>query len=346
MSSYFYIALFLFFGVAFSSCEKNPEEKKTSPYELVRPYRFPNFVANSDQNITKEGILLGRRLFYDPILSADSSMACASCHVQAAGFSDSRRFSIGIDGTIGKRQAMPIMNLAWEENFFWDGRTQGIANQALEPVEDPTEMNAHWPVIIDKLKTHAFYLDLFDAAFPNQEITKELATEAIAQFEKTLVSSNSKFDLYLQGQYEFTASEQRGSDLFFSEEADCFHCHSGALVTDLQFHNNGLDITPLDIGLEAVTGNASDKGKFKTPSLRNIAKTAPYMHDGRFNTLDEVLDFYSSGVQESATIDPLMKFAGDGGVALTAQEKADLKAYLLLLTDDQFLSNPEFASPF
>lgn len=342
----FYILFSLLGLVAFSSCKKDPEANKTTPYELVRPYKFPIFVNNSDKDITEEGIKLGRMLFYDPILSGDSTMSCATCHKQEDGFSDKRRFSLGIDGSVGTRQAMPIVNLAWENLFFWDGRVTGIENQAIEPVINPIEMKAHWDIVIDKIITHPIYSKMFQDAFPDKEITKELATNAIAQFEKTLVSANSKFDLFLQGQYQLTDIEQRGYDLFYSEQADCFHCHSNALITDLSFHNNGLDAVHTDLGLEEVTGNASDRGKFKTPTLRNISHTAPYMHDGRFNTLDEVLNFYSHEVKSSATIDPLMEFSAQGGVSLNAQEIEDLKAFLMLFTDEEFLSNPKFASPF
>lgn len=341
-----YILFSLLVLVAFSACKKDPEATKTTPYELVRPYKFPVFANNTEKDITEEGIKLGRMLFYDPILSGDSTMSCATCHNQEDGFSDKRRFSLGIDGSIGTRQGMPIINLVWNNQFFWDGRAIGIENQAIEPVINPIEMKAHWEIVVDKLKTHPVYSKMFQDAFPDKEITKELATNAIAQFEKTLISANSKFDLFLQGQYQLSEIEQKGYDLFYSEQADCFHCHSGALITDLSFHNNGLDAVHTDLGLEEVTGNASDRGKFKTPTLRNISHTAPYMHDGRFNTLDEVIDFYSSGLQLSETIDPLMKKALDGGVNLTLQEKKDLKAFLLLFNDEEFLTNPKFASPF
>lgn len=342
----YYIAFFLIFAIGISSCNKDPITKLTTPYELVRPYKFPIFPKNADKDITEEGIKLGRMLFYDPVLSGDSTMSCATCHIQADGFSDKRRFSLGIDGSLGARQGMPIINLAWNTLFFWDGRVTGIENQALEPVENPIEMKAHWDIVIDKIINHPVYSKMFDEAFPSKPITKELAANAIAQFEKTLVSANSKFDLFLRGEYQLTDIEQRGYDMFYSEQADCFHCHSGALMTDQSFHNNGLDAVHTDIGLEEVTGKASDRGKFKTPTLRNISYTAPYMHDGRFSTLDEVLDFYSHDVKLSATIDPLMEFSAQGGVNLSAQDKEDLKAFLMLFNDEEFIANPKFASPF
>lgn len=339
-----WVIITLLIVVSIVSCKK--DEHKATPYTLVQPYKFPLYPKGNDKGLTEEGIKLGRRLFYDPILSGDSTISCATCHLQIDGFSDKRQFSEGIDGSLGDRQAMPIINIAWMNKLFWDGRAAGVKAQALEPVENPIEMKAHWSIVVKDLKKNDIYVKMFDDAFPDKEITKDLAADAISQFEKTLISSNSKFDKFLKGQYTLTDQEQRGSDLFFSEQADCFHCHSGALATNLQFHNNGLDATHEDKGLENFTKNVNDRGKFKTPTLRNISFTAPYMHDGRFSTLDEVLDFYSSGVQMSSTIDPLMEFSAQGGVTLNTQEKADLKAYLLLLNDEEFLNNPDFMTPF
>ncbi len=333
--------------IGFISCKKTIEPiKETTAYTLVQPYKFPIFPKGTDKNLTEEGIHLGRMLFYDPILSGDSTMSCATCHVQKDGFSDKRKFSIGIDGSIGNRQAMPIINVAWMNDLFWDGRAKGVKAQALQPVENPIEMKAHWNIVVKDLKVNKQYVALFEKAFPNQEITKDLAVDAISQFEKTIVSSNSKFDGFLKGQYSLTPSEQRGYDLFFSEQADCFHCHSGALFTDLMFHNNGLDAIHTDKGLENFTKDSNDRAKFKTPTLRNISYTAPYMHDGRFSTLDDVLNFYSSQVKPSATLDPLMEFSAQGGVTLNTQEKADLKAFLLLLDDPSFIANEDFSSPY
>jgi cytochrome c peroxidase len=337
-------SLFMLIGI--SSCKKDEPSISSTPYTLVQPYKFPIFPEGEDQNLTEEGIALGRRLFYDPILSGDSTMACATCHIQKDGFSDKRKFSIGIDGSIGNRQAMPIINVAWMTELFWDGRSAGVKAQALEPVINPIEMMAHWDIVVEDLSLNSVYADLFNKAFPKQGITKHLVVEAIAQFEKTIISSNSKFDQYLKGQYTLTDSELKGYNLFYSEQADCFHCHAGALTTDLAFHNNGLDTIPVDNGLEYVTNKTTDRGKFKTPSLRNISYTAPYMHDGRFATLDEVLDFYSAGVQTSPTVDALMEFSAQGGVTLNTQEKADLKAFLLTFDDEVFINNPDFSNPF
>jgi len=345
MLNNFFLLIALVFIVSISSCDKEPN-KKTTAYTLVQPYKFPLFPKGEDENLTEEGIKLGRHLFYETMLSGDNTMSCATCHIQEDGFSDKRKFSIGIDGSIGDRQAMPIINVAWMTKLFWDGRSPSVKEQALEPVENPIEMKAHWNIVVKDLKENDLYIKLFDDAFPGEEITRHLAANAISQFEKTMISSDSKFDKVLKGQYTFTASEERGYNLFYSEQADCFHCHSGNLITDLEFHNNGLDQTQTDKGLYNITKNINDIGKFKTPTLRNISHTAPYMHDGRFETLDEVLDFYSSGVQQSPSLDPLMEFSAQGGVSMNTQEKADLKAFLLLLNDETFLTNEKFSNPF
>ena len=304
-----------------------------------------------DNPQTVEGIALGKRLFYDRILSADNSQACASCHAPQNAFTDSAQFSVGIDGSIGTRNSMPLFNLAWnyDERFFWDGRVFSLEHQALEPVTDPIEMANTWETVIQRLSDHPEYPQLFRAAFGDVPITKELTTKALAQFERILISSNSKFDRYLMGIAELTPQEQNGFDVFMDEErGDCFHCHgnpNNPLWTDNLFHNNGLDAVFTDNGLGDFTGDPADNGKFKSPSLRNLAYTAPYMHDGRFDTLDEVIDHYSEGLQYSPTIDPLMKKVDEGGVQLSDQDKADLEAFLLSLSDPSFLNNPAFINP-
>jgi cytochrome c peroxidase len=290
-------------------------------------------------------------LFFDPILSADHTQACASCHKPQNGFTDNARFSIGIDGLAGNRNSMPLFNLAWnyDENFFWDGRVFSLEHQALEPVTNPVEMHNTWEIVVSRLQAHDMYPELFNEAFGNIPITKELASKAIAQFERTLISANSKFDRYSLGQATLTPQEQNGLNVFMDEtRGDCFHCHgnpNNPLWTDNIFHNNGLDAVITDLGLGEFSGDPADNGKFKSPSLRNLAFTAPYMHDGRFNTLDEVINHYSEGLQNSPTIDPLMKKVDQGGVHLTDQDKQDLKAFLLSLSDPSFLNNPDFQNP-
>lgn len=298
---------------------------------------------------TVEGVALGKKLFYDNRLSGDNTMACANCHAPENAFTDNEQFSIGIDGIQGTRNSMPLFNLAWnfKERFAWDGKELSVERQALEPVQNPIEMHANWDNVVTKLKADSDYPELYKKAFgDNTVITKELTTKALAQFERTLISGNSKFDDYLLGKTTLTPEESNGFNIFMDEKrGDCFHCHgdnNNPLWTDNEFHNNGLDSEFEDLGLGAVSGDTEDYGKFRSPSMRNLAYTAPYMHDGRFNTLEDVINHYSDGLVFSETIDPLMKKVAEGGVDLTLQDKADLKAFLLTLSDPTFLTNPDF----
>ncbi|MCG2418090.1 cytochrome-c peroxidase [Aequorivita sp. F47161] len=346
----------------FLSCSSNDSEP-TEPTENYTPTPKPLAVppileqllpppfipANNPQ--TKEGIALGRKLFYDPILSGDGTQACASCHQPANSFTDDNRFSIGIDGIEGVRNSMPIFNMAWnrDNKFFWDGRATSIEAQAMEPVINPVEMHNTWENAVGQLQGNDQYPELFNKAFGTTTITKELTAKAIAQFERTLISANSPFDKYLLGEGNLTQQELNGFEIFMDESrGDCFHCHgndNSPLWTDNIFHNNGLDAIITDKGLGNVTGDPNDDGKFKSPSLRNLAYTAPYMHDGRFETLDEVINHYSEGLVYSRTIDPLMKAVSRGGVHLSEGDKADLKAFLLSLSDPSFINNPDFHDP-
>ena len=330
------------------------EYPEPTPYELDVPQQFarllPPPLIPADNPMTEEGVALGRMLFFDPILSADGTQACGSCHMPQAGFTENIQFSVGIDGLEGPRNSMPLFNMAFNfnERFFWDGRTVTLEEQAFDPVVNPIEMHNTWPNAVSTLQAHPDYPAKFQAAFGTSIIDSNLVTKALAQFERTLISGNSRFDKFLREEISLTGAELRGLELFNTEGADCFHCHGSPgnpLWTDNDFHNNGMDETFTDLGLGAVTGNAFDNGKFKTPSLRNLVFTAPYMHDGRFETIDEVIDHYSSGVVISPTIDPLMQFSFQGGVQLTPEEKADLKAFLLALTDSSFINNPDFQAP-
>ncbi|MCB0822933.1 MAG: c-type cytochrome [Bacteroidales bacterium] len=298
-----------------------------------------------DNPLTLEGIELGRKLFYDKKLSGDNSKACSSCHLQEYGFSDTARFSEGISGEVGTRQAMAIINLGWSDNFFWDARAVSVEDQAFGPVVNPIELNTTWPEVEAKLQADPNYPSLFYKAFGTKIIDSVLVTRAIAQFERTLVSFNSKFDKYFY-QFEpvFDSSEIRGFNLFFGQ-AECIHCHSGPMLTDNTFRNNGLDNLFTDNGLGDITGTETDNGKFKVTTLRNIANTAPYMHDGRFGTLEEVIAHYNSGVKaNSPNLDPeLDHFVG--GLGLTEQDIDDLAAFLRTFTDESFLTNPDFSEP-
>ena len=352
---YFFVIMV---SLGLTSCNKEPEESylnTPTPSPLQIPQLFQDLILDpvipSNNPQTEEGVLLGKKLFFDPILSDDGSLACAGCHNTTNAFTDSTRFSDGIDGLFGNRNAMPLFNLAWnyDNTFFWDGRDRGLENQVFEPITNPLEMHSTWEVVAEKLQAHPEYPELFNAAFRSQTIDSVLVSKAIAQFERTLISANSKFDKFLLGTANLTPEESNGFTIFMDEsKGDCFHCHgseNNPLWTDNKFHNNGLDSTFSDLGLGNVTGDPADNGKFKTPSLRNLAFTAPYMHDGRFETIEEVINHYSEGLQNSTTIDPLMKKVDQGGVQLSPQEKSDLKAFLLSLSDPDFINNPDFSNP-
>ena len=301
-------------------------------YNIEAPESFPILEIPNDNPMTVQGIDLGRKLFYDPILSADSTMSCASCHMQESSFTDGLPVSTGIDGIAGKRSSMSLLNVAFFYNdLFWDGRSETLEAQALLPVEDPIELHAMWPEVVDRLEVHDEYPELFREAFGilnSGDITKELAVKAIAQFERTLVSSgNSKYDKVIAGTDIFTEEEQLGFEIFFDlndelPDGECFHCHNAPLFTTNEYLNNGLDAVDnledfTDKGRGAVTGVAFDNGKFRIPTLRNITMTAPYMHDGRFETLEEIMDHYNSGGQLSPNKDPLVVPLG-----LTEEQKA------------------------
>ena len=280
-----------------------------TPYDLEKPCGVPEMDIPTDNPMTMKGVQLGRMLFYDPILSGDSTQACASCHAQEFAFSDNGlQFSLGIDNLAGNRNAMAAINLGYAVDFFWDGRVISMEDQALGPVENPIEMHNTWANAVKSLQKNPDYPRLFGEAFNTSTITKELTVKAIAQFERTLLSYNSKYDrVYCGTEFYTDDAVIRGFEIFTTEEGDCFHCHGTIHFTDHSIRNNGLDSVFTDLGLAEVTGNATDEGMFKIPTLRNLAWSAPYMHDGRFQTLDEVIDFYSEGMRNSATLDPLLR---------------------------------------
>ncbi len=304
-----------------------------TPLDMIRPDHFPPMAIPADNPMTVEGVDLGKKLFFDPILSIDSTKACGSCHLPNASFTDNDQFSEGVGGVTG-RNSMHIVNAGWMSALFWDGRAESLEAQALQPVANQVEMGETWDHVEEKLGRHPDYPILFAASFGDGEITRDRVVKAIAQFERTLVSSESGFDDFLNGKDNYTEEEERGFELFNNETGDCFHCHGTVLLTDNQFHNNGLDEVPADSGLAAITGNSFDLGKFKSPSLRNVEFTAPYMHDGRFQTLEEVLQFYSDGFHRTAKTDPLIRARRH---TLTAEEQSAIVAFLKTFTDRKFL---------
>ena len=338
------------------SCSSERLESETSytpiPVNLNIPDVFQDRilppVIPSNNPLTEEGIELGKKLFFDKKLSVNGSQSCADCHKPSNSFTDARQYSIGIDNIQGTRNSMPLFNLAWnyDDRFFWDGRELSLERQVFDPITNPIEMHNTVANLVQELQIDSEYPEMFLKAFGTEIIDSVLIGKAIAQFERTIISANSKFDKYLLGQTTLTIQEEEGFNIFMDEDrGDCFHCHgneNNPLWTDNKFHNNGLDNNFSDLGLGAVTGNPNDNGKFKTPSLRNLEFTAPYMHDGRFSTIDEVINHYSEGLQDSQTVDPLMKMVSQGGVQLSFEEKANLKAFLLTLSDYDFISNPDF----
>lgn len=315
-----------------------------TPYALQIPEGFPLMEIPADNPMTVEGVDLGRHLFFDPILSRDSTLSCSSCHLAATSFTDPAQFSVGVRGERGRRNSMALVNVGYAESFFWDGRAASLEEQARDPVADAIELGEDWEHVEAKLNRHPRYPDLFEQAFGTREATQDLAVKALAQFERTLLSAGSRFDRVNAGEETFSDLEFAGFEIFNSERGDCFHCHGTLLLTDNRFHNNGLDANPDDLGLAEVTGRPFDRGLFKTPTLRNVEYTAPYMHDGRFATLEEVVDHYSTGVQQSSTLDPIMLQRGP--LNLTEQEKEALIAFLKTFSDPAFLTDPAHANPF
>ncbi len=319
--------------------------EKFTPYEFQMSATFPIPDLPRDNPLLNERVELGKKLFFDPQLSINNKQSCADCHAPEKAFSDGRRTARGAEGKFGPRNSMPLFNLAWKREFFWDGRAKSLREQVLQPIENPIEMHETLTNVVMKLsRSGTNYPTLFTAAFGAPEITAEKISLALENYLLTLTSFNAKFDRVLRGEEKFTTEEQRGFELFSTEYdprrgqfgADCFHCHGGPLFQSQAFANNGSDGALVDIGREKVTGKASDRGKFSTPSLRNIALTAPYMHDGRFRTLESVIEHYSTGVPRSPTLDPNLAKHPDSGVPLSAADKKALVAFLRTLTDAQF----------
>jgi len=330
-----------------------------TPYEIISPPGFPPMPIPEDNPMTEEGIRLGRMLFWDPILSSDSTLACAGCHAPNAAFSENLPVSVGTEGIAGTRNSMPLFNLGWLPEFTWDGRALSLEEQILEPVPNPIEMNLEWEIAAERLNTHPDYPDLFNRAFNIcEDIDSTYVSKAIAQFLRTMISAGSKYDqaVYGDGSVQLTDEELNGFDIFQSDTDDdghCQHCHGSILFSTIDdyFRNNGLeDIIDIsqydDPGLGGVTGNTEDIGKFKAATLRNIELTAPYMHDGRFATLDETIDHYISGGHQPPNVDIIMQTDFTGGLTFGQAGKEDLIAFLKTLTDWEFVNDTSFQSPF
>ena len=313
-----------------------------TPYRFTMNGTFPIPALPRDNPLLVERVTLGERIFHETALSRDGTLSCASCHTAEAALSDSRRFSIGVRNQIGARHAMPLQNLAWKTNYFWDGRAPSLRAQALMPIQDHTEMDETLDRVCEKLATNGQYPPLFQAAFGSPEITAEKIGLAVENFLLTLTVGNAKFDQAMRGKASLTSQEQQGFELFMTEYeprtgqhgADCFHCHGGPLFSDHAFHNNGLALSSEDPGRFRATAAEGDRGKFATPSLRNIAKRGPYMHDGRFATLEQVIAHYSGPMERTPTLDPNLAKHPTEGLGLSADDQAALIAFLKTLSDE------------
>ena len=298
-----------------------------------------------DNPLTGEGVALGSRLFFDRRLSSNNRLSCAACHRPNDALSDPRRFSRGVGGEIGTRNAPALENLAWKNSFFWDGRAATLREQVLQPIQNPIEMHESLANAVAKISADTNYPRLFANAFGSPQITSDKIARALEQFLLVQVSFDSKFDRVINGTAKFSDDEQRGFELFNTEYdpyhgqfgADCFHCHGGPLLRSQDFANNGLDSAFYDLGRYSITKRAGDAGRFAVPSLRNVAVTAPYMHDGRFHTLEQVVEHYCTGMKRSATLDPNLAKHPDGGVPLSADDKRALVAFLKTFTDEKYL---------
>jgi len=311
------------------------------PLAFMVPAGFPQPELPAENPLTEEGVALGRRLFGDRRLSANNTQSCATCHRAELAFSDGKALSIGADGVQGTRNSMPLFNLAWNPSYAWDGSKPRLRDQAVAALTGAVEMHAEPAVVVARLGRDPRVRADFAAAFGTPGVTVERIGLALEQFMLTLVAGDSKFDRALRGEAQLSDEEKKGFDLFAGEYdpargrrgADCFHCHGGTLFSDFGFRDNGLGAIGADAARAGVTGRATDAGKFKTPSLRNVALTAPYMHDGRIGTLEEVVAHYDHGVSRTATLDPNLAKHPDAGLQLTTEEQRALVAFLRTLTD-------------
>ena len=318
---------------------------------LIREDNTPN-----TNGLRDEGATLGRVLFYDVALSKNNTISCASCHDQSKSFSDDKKHSIGFEGGLTARNSMSLANAKFYENgrYFWDERASSLENQVLMPIQDHIEMGLTLAELESKLNTNVQYKILFKRAFNDTIVTRQKVSLALSQFVRSMVSYQSKFDVGLAETNDpassfanYTNSENRGKQLFFSPQTNCAQCHSTAAFIGDNARNNGLNAILTDFGVGGVTNINNDYGKFKVPSLRNIEVTGPFMHDGRFSTLEQVIEHYNSGVQNSQYLDNRLR-QGNGArrLNLSVSDKIALRDFLLTLTDTAFLTDEKFSSPF
>ena len=332
---YIWVIAFLIAGVC--ACNKEITYEYETFRGFVKPSNFPQPVYHFDTNpVTRERFELGRKLFYDPILSSNNTISCGSCHIQTSAFTHhGHSVSHGIFDRQGTRNSPPIMNLAWNTSFMWDGGIVDLDLQPIAPITNHVEMDDSMPNVLNKLRNSPVYPALFQKAYGSSEINSTGFLKALSQFMLMCVSSDSKYDSVMRNQAVFTAEEQQGYQLF---KQKCNACHAEPLFTDYSFRNNGLSVSMInDEGRYLVTQKPSDRYKFKVPSLRNLSYTAPYMHDGRLLTLDAVFDHYTTQVQNTPNLDPLFLQNGQPGLSINAAERQLLTAFLKTLNDKSFL---------
>lgn len=327
------------------SCKKSeiiPVSSQSTGDDLAfyQPLEFPAPVYPLSQNpIDRAKFELGRELFYSVRLSLDNSVSCASCHAQTHSFADHNiALSAGVGGQMGTRNSPPIFNMAWQPHFMWDGGVNHLEIFSLAPITNPVEMGETMANIIQKLSQIDSWKAKFKTAYGTEEITDQRIFKSLTQFMLMIVSDDSHYDDVKRGKATFTNEQQAGYDLFLQK---CASCHTEPLFTDYSFRNNGLDLFSVDEGRGLITQNESDKGKFKVPTLRNVLLTYPYMHDGRFFTIDQVLEHYNSGVQQHANLDTLLQ----NGIPLTTDEKKNIKRFLETLNDYSLMSNMMLSEP-
>lgn len=326
----------------FSACKPDPDVNavKIEEFGFKAPANWPAPYYNFENNtLTKAGFDLGHKLFFDPRLSRDNTISCGTCHQPGAAFAhQDHDVSHGIEDKLGNRNSPALFNINWHTSFFWDGGVNHIEVQPINPIQNPVEMDEKLDNIMTKLSADATYKTMFKNAFGDETINSQLMLKALAQFMCMLVSSNSKYDKYVRNEAggQMNTSELSGLNIY---NAKCASCHKAPLFTDYSYRNNGLPPTAVnDSGRGRITLQAADVYKFKVPSLRNLKYTFPYMHDGRFSTLDKVLDHYATGVFASPTLDPLLQT----GIQLSAQERTDLLAFLNTLNDEEFVNDSRF----
>ncbi|MDV7697060.1 c-type cytochrome [Chryseobacterium soli] len=342
------LLIFLFFAAfSLASCTDDDVIEplpKDEAYHLDKPSGFPEITFDITGNpVTVNGVALGKKLFYEGKLSRNNTISCGFCHIQEYAFTHhGHSVSHGIDDRLGIRNAPPIQNMAFLKNYTWDGVSHNLDERSLVPITTDFEMDSSLPEAVGKLNADANYKKMFKAAFGDENITGERILKAISQFMASMISADSKYDRMKKGDAVFTADESQGMALF---QQKCTACHSGELFTDESFRNTGMYYNSQfkDAGRYRVTLDQNDWMKFRVPSLRNVEYTAPYMHDGRFYTLDAVLNFYSDNVEDNANLDPQLKKNGHIGIPMTGQDKQYIIAFLKTLSDNNFITNPKFA---